>query len=150
MHQIKLLTAGDAGLFSNVSPDLFDNPISEKLAQEFLADHRHHIAVAIEDNQVIAFASAVHYIHPDKPAQLFINEVAVAPAYRQHGIGKAVVVALLQLAEDLNCTEAWVLTDRANTPAMRLYSSAGGQPSNHVMFTFPIASKTPKRPPPHP
>jgi GNAT superfamily N-acetyltransferase len=59
--------------------------------------HPHHIAVANDDGLVIGFASGVHYIHPDKPPRLWINEVAVAPAHRRHGLGKAVLQALIAL-----------------------------------------------------
>jgi hypothetical protein len=37
-----------------------------------------------------------------------------------------VLQALLALGQRLNCTEAWVLTDRTNVAAMALYASLGG------------------------
>jgi hypothetical protein len=40
-------------------------------------------------------------------------------------------------AKQLACHEAWVLTDRSNARAMRLYASAGGdEPREQMMFTF--------------
>jgi hypothetical protein len=38
------------------------------------------------------------------------------------------------------CTQAWVLTDRDNTAAMRLYASVGGDPGSQdrVMFDFKL------------
>lgn len=124
--EIKVLHCGDEAVLSNVAADVFDNPIDPKLTAEFLADHRHHIAVAIDDGLVVGFASAVHYIHPDKLPELWINEVAFAPTYRRRGLGKAVLKALFEVGRGLNCTEAWVLTDRSNVAAMALYLSAGG------------------------
>jgi aminoglycoside 6'-N-acetyltransferase I len=46
--------------------------------------------------------------------------------------------SVFAVARGLGCVEAWVLTDRANTAAMRLYTVAGSSeaPSDHVMFTF--------------
>lgn len=58
------------------------NPIDPTWSAEFLRDPRHHIAVAIEDGVVVGIASGVHYLHPDKPPELFVNEVGVAPAFR--------------------------------------------------------------------
>jgi aminoglycoside 6'-N-acetyltransferase I len=89
---------------------------------------------------VVAFASGVHYVHPDKPPELWINEVGVAPTFQGRGLGKAVVQALLEHAKRLGCREAWVLTDRSNHAAMRLYASAGGEEASgdHVMFNFPL------------
>lgn len=124
--EIKILQAGDELVLLNVAEDLFDNPIDPALTQEFLADSRHHLAVAIDHGLVVAFASAVHYVHPDKPPQLWINEVAVAPTHRRRGLGKAVLKALFEVGRANRCTEAWVLTDSLNPAAMALYKSVGG------------------------
>jgi ribosomal protein S18 acetylase RimI-like enzyme len=75
---------------------------------------------------VVGFASGVHYIHPDKAPQLWINEVAVAVTHRRRGLGKAVLRSLIEVGRANRCTVAWVLTDRTNTAAMALYSSVGG------------------------
>jgi ribosomal protein S18 acetylase RimI-like enzyme len=124
--EIKVLQRGDEAILMNVAPKVFDNPMNEKLTREFLADSRHHIAVAIDDGLVVGFASGVHYIHPDKPPELWINEVGLAPTHRRRGLGKAVLTALLEVGRAHNCTAAWVLTYRTNVAAMALYSSLGG------------------------
>jgi ribosomal protein S18 acetylase RimI-like enzyme len=124
--EIKVLHRGDENILMNVAPQVFDNPIDMELTREFLADHRHHIAVAIDDGLVVGFASGVHYIHPDKLPELWINEVGLAPTHRRRGLGKAVLRALFEVARALNCTVAWVLTYRSNVAAMALYSSVGG------------------------
>lgn len=124
--EVKILRSGDEPILTNVAQEVFDNPIDPALTKEFLADPRHHLAVAIDDGLVVGFASAVHYVHPDKAPQLWINEVAVAPTHRRRGLGKAVINALLELGRQHRCTEAWVLTDRENPAAMALYRSAGG------------------------
>jgi hypothetical protein len=47
---------------------------------------------------------------------------------------------LVELATELGCTEAWVLTDDANVAANRLYAAAGAEvpPARSLMYTFPI------------
>lgn len=109
-----------------MAPEVFDNPIDPALAREFLNDGRHHIAVAIEDGVVVGFASGVHYVHPDKPAELFINEVGVAPTHWRRGLGRDALAALLAHGRTLGCVSAWVLTDRDNTAAKALYARLGG------------------------
>ncbi|MBK9926578.1 MAG: GNAT family N-acetyltransferase [Anaerolineales bacterium] len=140
---IKILSASDLPLLMNVTEDIFDNPIDEKSAHEFLADPRHHIVVALSDNVIIGFASAVHYVHPDKPAELWINEVGVAQVYQNKGVGKAIMKKLLQLGQSLRCANAWVLTDRSNIPANRLYKSAGGEAASDdtVMYEFDLTGE---------
>jgi ribosomal protein S18 acetylase RimI-like enzyme len=123
---IKILGPSDDHILQSVAADVFDNPINAAWAKEFLEDSRHHIAVAIDDGLVVGFASAVHYIHPDKPPELWINEVGVAPTHRSLGLGKAMMSALFELGIAHNCATAWVLTNRNNIEAMALYSSIGG------------------------
>jgi GNAT superfamily N-acetyltransferase len=105
---------------------VFDNPVNRDCAEAFLVDPHLHIAVAIEDEHIIGFASAVDYIHPDKPREMWINEVAVAPDRRNAGVGTAVLGVMLGRAHAIGCLEAWVLTDAENRAAVTLYESAGG------------------------
>jgi aminoglycoside 6'-N-acetyltransferase I len=137
--EIKILDPQDASVLEHVAPDVFDDPIDVGRTKEFLVDPRHHLAVAIEDGLVVGFVSAVHYVHPDKPCpELWINEVSVAATHRGRGLGTRLLHSLFDVARGLGCAEAWVLTDRANTAAMRLYAAAGSTeaPTDHVMFTF--------------
>jgi ribosomal protein S18 acetylase RimI-like enzyme len=124
--EIKVLQAGDDRFLLAVVDGVFDHPVDAKRTKEFLEDPRHHIAVAIDAGLVVGFASGVHYIHPDKPPELWINEVAVAPTHQRRGLGKAVLKALLEVGHAHDCSVAWTLTHRTNPAAMALYASAGG------------------------
>ena len=139
MITLKLLRPSDLPLITNVAEDVFDDPIVESSAQEFLIDPRHRLVVALDNDLIVGFVSAVIYVHPDKPApELWINEIGVAPSHQRQGIGKALLQALLEEAKQSGCTEAWVLTDRGNLPAMSMYKSAGGEETlpDPTMFTF--------------
>jgi len=138
MFSIKVLTASDLPLLMNAADGVFDNPVDERLAREFLEDPRHHIVVAISDGVVIGFASAMHYVHPDKQPELWIDEVGVAPSHQNQGAGKAIMREMLRLAKQLGCVNAWVLTDRGNAAANALYKSVGGRadPGDTVMYEF--------------
>jgi len=124
---VRILKAGEEGVFAKVAPDAFDNAIDLTLAREFLAEPHYHIAVAIDDGVVVGMASGVDYIHPDKPRELWINEVGTASTHRGQGIGKKVVTALVDHGRSLGCKVAWVLTDTDNIAARALYKSAGGK-----------------------
>ncbi len=139
--EIRILRRGDEAFLENVAPDVFDGPVLARSAEAFLADPRHHLAVALDQGRVVGFASGVHYLHPDKPhPEFWINEVGVAPTHQAQGAGKALMRALLNAARSLGCAEAWVLTERENVPAMRLYRSVGGEeaPGDTVMFNFSL------------
>lgn len=126
MTNIRLLGEGDEAILANVADDVFDNPVDPELTRQFLADPRHHIAVAIEDGVVVGMVTAVNYIHPDKPAELWINEVGVAPSHQRRGIATRLMQAMFDHGRDLGCTTAWLGTERHNTAAMGLYKAIDG------------------------
>jgi aminoglycoside 6'-N-acetyltransferase I len=141
MITFKLLALPDLPILRNVAAEVFDDPIVESSAQEFLKDPRHRLIVALDDDLVVGFVSAVVYLHPDKPApELWINEIGVAPSHQRQGIGKALMQAILDEARLSGCSEAWVLTERDNLPAMAMYTSVGGEESlpDPTMFTFKL------------
>lgn len=130
----------DVNRFTRVGEDLFDNAIDPSLLGEFLNDPRHHIVIADDDGLLVGFVSAVDYVHPDKPRQLFINEVAVASGHRRRGIGLQLMLMILEHARGLGCTEAWVLTDSGNEAANHLYLSSAPrqtvEPTDQVLYSF--------------
>ena len=137
--EVRKLGAKDASVLNNVAEDVFDDAIIESSTRAFLADARHRLVVAMDKDLVVGFVSAVIYVHPDKPApELWINEIGVAPTHHRQGIGKALMQAILQEAKQSGCSEAWVLTNRTNLPAMAMYKSAGGEETlpDQTMFTF--------------
>lgn len=136
--EIRVLGAGDAELLDHVAPDVFDGPVDTRWSAEFLADERHHLVVAIDGGRVVGMASAVHYVHPDKSPELWVNEVGVAESHQGQGIGQKLLAALFAHGRKLGCSEAWVLTEETNTAARRLYARAGGVESAALMYSFPL------------
>lgn len=141
---IRLLGPADAAVLDNVAPDVFDNPIDPRWTAVFFADPRHHLVVALDGDLVVGFASGVHYVHPDKAPELFVNEVGVAPAYQQQGIGRRVLDALLAHGRALGCEGAWVGTETDNVAARTLYERAGGaqDPDPFVLYWFTLNGST--------
>lgn len=133
------VTSDTAHLLNKVA-DLFDDPIHPAMTAAFLADRRHVLTVALDGDLVVGFVSAVEYFHPDKDrGELWINEVGVAEDWQGKGIGKRLLARTLEIGRLLGCSGAWVMTDRDNRAAMRLYARfADGPPTDHVMFTFPL------------
>lgn len=141
MIEIKLLTPTDLALLSNVTADVFDDPIVPASAREFINDPRHRLVAAIDEGVIVGFVSSVIYVHPDKPGpELWINEVGVAPSHQGQGLGKRLMQRTLEIGKESGCTVAWVLTDRDNTAAMALYKSVKGikDKSDTVMFEFEL------------
>ena len=136
--EIRLLTSSDADVLANVAPDVFDGEVDNRWTAEFLGDERHHLVVALDNGCVVGMASAVHYVHPDKAPELWVNEVGVAESHQGQGIGRRLLEALFAHGRALGCTEAWVLTEDSNAPARSLYARAGGVESPALMYSFPL------------
>jgi ribosomal protein S18 acetylase RimI-like enzyme len=136
-HEIRLLGPDDAAVLDRVADQVFDEAVNVAWTRELLMDPRHHIVVALDGETVVGFASGVHYIHPDKPPELWINEVGVAPAYHRRGIGRRLLSALLAHGSSLGCAQAWVLTEADNEPARGLYKAMGGAEEECIMYTIP-------------
>jgi ribosomal protein S18 acetylase RimI-like enzyme len=134
--QIRLLGPADAPLLAQADPELFDRPLHAGWSAEFFADPRHHIAVALVEGRVVGSATAVHHVHPDQAATLYIVEVAVAQAHRQRGIAKALLAQLLAHGRALGCTTAWVGTEADNAAARSLYAAAGGRLDAEPFVTY--------------
>jgi GNAT superfamily N-acetyltransferase len=88
------------------------------------------------NDQVVSMASAVHYVHPDKPPEPWVNEVAVVPSYQTRGIGRQLLQALFARGHTPGCSEAWVGTEKDNVAARRLYAAVGGTEQLIVYVTF--------------
>ncbi|QIF01006.1 GNAT family N-acetyltransferase [Roseimicrobium sp. ORNL1] len=142
---VRILKPSDAGLIVSAAPGVFDHAPQMPLTTEFLKDPWHHLVAAIDEGRLVGFISAMHYLHPDKLTELWINEVGVAPTHQSKGIGAQLLRTMLDHGRKLGCVNAWVLTDKANTAAMRLYAGAGGveveKPA--VMFEFDLGSREP-------
>lgn len=139
--EIRLLLPHERAVLDRVAPGVFDAPVVPRWRDEFLDDSRHHLVVALHGELVVGFVSAVHYVHPDKPPELWINEVGVAPSHQQQGVGRRLLERVLAHGASLGCVQAWVLTSPTNVAAQRLYASSGGNPAAElsVLFEFPLA-----------
>lgn len=124
----KLADHSDLPAMVKVGDDLFDHPIKENRASEFLDDPRHHLFLAYDGQHVVGMASAFHYVHPDKDPNLFINEVGVIDSHQSQGIGRRLVKEIVAYGQEkLDCKEAWVGTDQSNIAAQKAYLAAGGK-----------------------
>jgi ribosomal protein S18 acetylase RimI-like enzyme len=133
---IRLLGPGDETLLVAADPEVYDNPVDAARTAEFLADPRHHVAVALVEGRVVGSATAVHYVHPDQAPTLFVIEVAVAAAYQRAGLAKRILQALFAHGRTLGCTSAWVGTEADNEAAQALYRAAGGALDQDAFVTF--------------
>lgn len=121
--EIVRLNTANAELLKDIAPEVFDHEINPQYLEAFLGDPRHIMYLAVDNQVVVGMASAVEYFHPDKPPQLWINEVGVALSYRKRGIGRQLVQKLVASAKDRGCVFAWLGTNTDNVAAQACFSS---------------------------
>lgn len=124
---VRRLRTHDAGRLAAAS-DLFDGPITEAAAREFLAKPGHHLLLA-EDaaGRAVGFVSGVETTHPDKGTEMFLYELAVAEGSRRRGIAAHLVNALAEIARESGCYGMWTGTEQDNEAALATYRSTGAR-----------------------
>lgn len=137
---IHRVTPDNRALLTCVDDDVFDNPVQPELLNDFLANPSNLLVVAVAGDAVVGMATGIAYVHPDKPIQLFVNEVGVSPRYQRQGIGKDLVAELLGHGKRLGCVEAWVATEVSNTAARALYTRLGSEEDDEraVVYTWSL------------
>jgi ribosomal protein S18 acetylase RimI-like enzyme len=105
---------------------LFDSPSLPDAVARFLAEPTHHMLIAYAGERPAGFVSGVEMTHPDKGTEMFLYELGVGEAFRNRGVGRALVTALAGVAKERGCYGMWVLTDDGNPAALRAYAAAGG------------------------
>jgi ribosomal protein S18 acetylase RimI-like enzyme len=61
----------------------------------------------------------------EEPDSLYINNLAVAPEYREHGIGTAMLKNCIRIAKRLGKSRLELSVVKTNIPAIRLYEKIG-------------------------
>ena len=139
---IRVMQPGDEPRLAKVGDGVFDGILEPARLRAFLEMPGHFLIVAIDVDVVVGMTTAVRYLNPDKPPELWINEVGVAPAHRNRGVATALLGKALQIGRDLDCKQAWVLTDDANEPAKRVYSRVAEsfRQSRQLLFELHLTS----------
>ena len=118
---LKRLSSGDASLLAHVAPDVFDEPVDSARLAAYLSAPGHIMVVAIDGKAVVGQCAGVIHRHPDKPTELYVDEVGTASTHRRHGIARAMLDELFQWGRELGCAEAWLGTELDNIAANALY-----------------------------
>ena len=92
----------------------------------------------LRDGEVVGQVAAVVHRYPDKPTELYIDEVGVTPALWRQGIARRMLDEMFALGKALGCEEAWVGTEPNNGPARGLYESRGARAEPFIMYAYKL------------
>ncbi len=137
--EIRRLLPGDDALLSRVAEEVFDEPVKPGRLSAYLAAPGHLMVIALSDGMVVGQCAGVVHYHPDKPTELYIDEVGVSPVFQRQGIARRMLAAMFELGRALGCEEAWVGTEPDNSAARALYENlpANADPAEgFVMYVY--------------
>lgn len=124
----RLLGPKDAGVLSRVAEEVFDEPVRPDRLRAYLADPTTLMLVALDGDLVVGQCAAVLHRHPDKPTELYVDELGVSPAWQRQGIGAELMRRILDEGRARGCEEAWLGTEPDNVAANALYARLNGSP----------------------
>ena len=132
--EIVQVNEGNAGLLDNLDEDLFNGKINSERLVSYLHERSHVMLLAINEGLVIGQVMAVVHKHPDKPAELYIDDLAVSERFQRRNIATQMVRRLFAIGMERGCEEIWVGAESNNTSAKKFYRSLGLSASTAYIF----------------
>lgn len=139
--EIRRMEPGDAAVLDQVAEDVFDDDIDlEKLAA-YLATPLHLMVLAVDDGVVVGQTRGMIQRHPDKPTELYIDNLGVTPGRQREKIATRLLDELTAWGLENGCEGAWVATETDNEPARALYALRGADPDTFVAYFYAFDAK---------
>jgi aminoglycoside 6'-N-acetyltransferase I len=131
---MKRMQPGDEVVFDTIAPDVFDEPIHPERMRAYLRTPGHLLVLALEGDLVVGQVAAVVHRHPDKPVELYIDEVGTASTHRRRGIAREMMVEMFAWGRELGCEDAWLGTELDNVEANGLYQGIKRGPGEKMIY----------------
>jgi GNAT superfamily N-acetyltransferase len=109
--------------YERVGPTALPDEVTEATWRRFFdANEPVHCIVAERDGKLVGFC---HYIFHRSTSRLapvcYLQDLFTAPDYRGHGIGRALIERVSEIAKETGSTRVYWLTHTTNTPGRTLY-----------------------------
>ena len=111
----------NTNLLDRVAVDVFDEPILPERLATYLEHPANLLIVAVTDGVVIGQVAAVLHHHPDKPIELYVDDLGVTPQYQRQGVATRLMEEMVTWGKTLGCEEVWLVTEIDNIAARALY-----------------------------
>ncbi len=109
--------------YERTGPTALPEEVNETTWRRFFdASEPVHCIVAERDGKVVGFC---HYIYHRSTSRLermcYLQDLFTAPDYRGHGIGRALIMQVYEIAKEAGSKRVYWLTHTTNTPGRTLY-----------------------------
>ena len=102
--------------------------VNEENARQFLLNPMNWLFACIQDKQIIGFAKGYELNRLDKRSNMmYIHEVGVLPQYHRQGIAFEIFAAIKTMCKINGICKFFLMTQKANIAACRLYEKVGGK-----------------------
>lgn len=128
------IDAANLSLLDHVAPGVFDYPIDPERLKTYLASPANWLCIALHDELVVGMVMVVIHHHPDKPTELFLDEIGTGEDWRRQGIARSLMRMVFERADAEGIEEIWLGTEPDNLPARGLYESTGAKPEAAVIY----------------
>ncbi len=122
---IRRLTPELASSFPSVAEDVFDAEPSGEHLEKLALMPGHALFVGIGGEAVVGQLLAMIQFQADRPPQLYIDNLGVAPPFKRQGVARGLFDAAMAWGRDSGCDSVWLATDVGNSEARGFYASLG-------------------------
>ena len=117
--------------------DVRNLSVNDELAKKFINNSNNHAYFAVIENRVIGFVWGYTLERLDSEPMMYIHSVDIVEEYRNQGFGKQIVSKFIEIANDSGYRNTFLITDRNNITANKLYTSLGGEENpDKVLYVF--------------
>lgn len=138
---IERISTMDLLTLERLRADFDDTDWQAERIHEFLSDQNNILIAAKAGERIVGLIVAHRLARLDSQrAQVLLYEIDVLPEFQRKGIASAMIERLKELAQQAGACEVWVVTNKSNGPAMRLYRSTGGtaKQDDDVVFEYKL------------
>lgn len=139
MHEppaICWIDANNTDRLAHIAPGVFDHDLDPERLQTYLANPHNWLCVALKDDWVVGMVMSVVHHHPDKPTEIYLDEIGTGRDWRRQGIAESLIKALCARAEKAGIDEIWVATESDNWPARALYEKTGARGTQAAIYYY--------------
>lgn len=130
------ITPANAHLLEKVAPGTFDHAIDPARLERYLANPMNWMCVAMKDDLVVSMCMCVIHDHPDKPTELFLDEIGTGDDWRRQGAARLLMKKVFERADAEGIEEIWLGTEPDNDAANGLYQSFKHKREDAVIYYF--------------
>ena len=131
---ITRITEQTAAVLDRVADEVFDHAIDQDRVAAYLATPLQMMCVAVDDGLVVGQVRSAVFLHPDRPPELYVENLGVAPTRQRRGIATRLMDEAFRFGREHGCVDMYVCTEADNEQAIGFYRSLGLDLEKMVYF----------------